>query len=606
MLSNGRKYIIPCQSRFSRQSINEIAKEEYKRISNTIKKSLDSNRMSITDERAKQAFPELEKMIHDLYSKPLPPKLNRRARREYKKIKRLQKLLHRRPDVIIRRVDKGEGFYFGNKSMLENKTEEYMNKTEAYEELTNGRCPLADILHTTEAVLDYLLKKKAITKDQRDKLLPNLNTLELAHLYTLPKVHKPQLSIRPIISALHAPVTFLSKYLNDLLAPIYLQEARDITFINSIDATRKLEKYAEDGYLKPTTKFMTGDVENLYSMIPREGGINALIRFLEKHSKYQRIGPFTIDMILKMARLILDTNYFAYENKYYHQKRGGAMGSAFTQVYANIYMLEWEQKLIQHQSSKNEIYGRYIDDIFMTVNEPYDDILFELEKLQNEDLNIKINSTVNDTVNFLDITISNTNGQLKTFIYHKPSADPYYLPYTSDHPHRIHRNIPYTALIRAARLCTNLHDFHLERLRIEVSLLLNNYPPKFILNQFLRFFQVHKADTLITRFDTKVYDELHHTLLYQPSQRELELKQTKTDPVLFPPALQPKTWNPRMMYLRHRFESGPISTFSQALKRWWKKHYQYPGSAANHLQLRLIPKTNRTLQNFLIRKKLRF
>ena len=239
----------------------------------------------------------------------------------------------------------------------------------------------------------------------------------------------------------------------------------------------------------------------------------------------------------------------------------------------------------------------------MTVNEPYDDLLFELEKLQTEDPNIKINSTINDTANFLDITTSNTNGQLKTFIYHKPSADPYYLPYTSDHPHRIHRNIPYTALIRAARLCTNLNDFHLERLRIQVSLLLNNYPPKFITNQFLRFFQVNKADTLITRFDEKVYHELHHKLLYQPSKRELELKQTKTDPVLFPPALKQTPWNPRMMHLRHRFESGPLSTFSQHLRTWWKKHYQYPGSAANRIQLRLIPKTNRTLQNFLIRKK---
>lgn len=95
-------------------------------------------------------------------------------------------------------------------------------------------------------------------------------------------------------------------------------------------------------------------------MIPRVGGLNALMRFLEKHSKDHKIGPFTIDMILKMARLILDTNYFVYQNKYYQQKRGGAMGSAFTQVFANIYMLEWEQEIIQYQASKHEIYGRYV------------------------------------------------------------------------------------------------------------------------------------------------------------------------------------------------------------------------------------------------------
>jgi hypothetical protein len=101
----------------------------------------------------------------------------------------------------------------------------------------------------------------------------------------------------------------------------------------------------------------------------------------------------------------------------------------------------------------------------------------------------------------LDVTIINKNGQLKTCVYHKPTAEPYYLPYTSDHPHKYHRNIPYSALIRAAHLCSNVHDFNLERLHIEISLLLGQYPPTFISNQFLRFFQVnqHVYQQLINR-----------------------------------------------------------------------------------------------------------
>jgi len=63
---------------------------------------------------------------------------------------------------------------------------------------------------------------------------------------------------------------------------------------------------------------------------------------------------------MKMARLILDTNCFAYQNKYYRQIHGGAMGSAFTQVLANIYMLEWEQELIQYQQTHQGIYGRFV------------------------------------------------------------------------------------------------------------------------------------------------------------------------------------------------------------------------------------------------------
>src|SRR5271156_5441881 len=100
----------------------------------------------------------------------------------------------------------------------------------------------------------------------------------------------------------------------------------------------------------------------------------------------------------------------------------------------------------------------------------------ELEQANNKDINIKINYTINTSVDFLDITIMNENSQLKTSIYHKPTAEPYILPYTSDHPHHIRRNIPYAALLRAARICSNVNDFNSERIRIDVSLLLNNYP----------------------------------------------------------------------------------------------------------------------------------
>ena len=137
---------------------------------------------------------------------------------------------------------------------------------------------------------------------------------------------------------------------------------RKYTFINDIDVIRKLEKYVANGHMRSNTKFITIDVENLYTMIPREGALAALAGFCIKHSYQGKIGTFTIDHIMKMARLILDTNCFAYNNKYYRQIRGGAMGSAFTQVLANIYMFEWEQDLIQHQQRHQGIYGRLATD----------------------------------------------------------------------------------------------------------------------------------------------------------------------------------------------------------------------------------------------------
>lgn len=71
---------------------------------------------------------------------------------------------------------------------------------------------------------------------------------------------------------------------------------------------------------------------------------------------------------MKIARLILDTNTFVDNDKYYRQIRGGAMDSAFTQVLANIYMYQWEQDLIAHQAANSEIFERYLYDILMTTN----------------------------------------------------------------------------------------------------------------------------------------------------------------------------------------------------------------------------------------------
>lgn len=202
--------MMPCQSRFSRKSIDDIVKLVHDRMSATIKKCLGDNRMSITDERAKQAFSELESIIRELYSKELSPRLHRRARHEYRAVKRLQQLLRQRPDIIICQMDKTPGFYIGNTSTIGAKVQEYMATTKAYQEITDGHCPLADNLRATQTLLNYLFSQRAITKEQHNKLLPDLNQLELAHLHALPKVHKVKLFSFILLSSIYTFFCFFT------------------------------------------------------------------------------------------------------------------------------------------------------------------------------------------------------------------------------------------------------------------------------------------------------------------------------------------------------------------------------------------------------------
>ena len=116
----------------------------------------------------------------------------------------------------------------------------------------------------------------------------------------------------------------------------------------------------------------------------------------------------------------------------------------------------------------------------MTTNRPIEEINVELHKAKKKDMNINIESTTNTSVHFLDVIITNGNGQLRTSIFHKPTTEPYILPYTSNHPHHVRRNIPYAALLCAARICSHVNDFNSEYIRIDMSSLLNHYPPNFI------------------------------------------------------------------------------------------------------------------------------
>ncbi|CAF4639698.1 unnamed protein product, partial [Rotaria sp. Silwood2] len=219
MFINGLKYIIPCQSRLYRKSIEQLVTEQYQSI-------------STTDERTKQTFQALEYLLHDLYSKPLTKKLTIRAQREYKIVKSIQHILRQRSDIVIRPTDKSKVFYIGKATDFGRKAEEYMLKTEAYQEITNGRCPVVYNLHAVQTLLDYLETRHVLTKQQRKNISPNMNKLELGHYHGLPKPHKSGTPLRPIVACIHAPVTLVSKFLNDLLAPIYLKIARETTFIN--------------------------------------------------------------------------------------------------------------------------------------------------------------------------------------------------------------------------------------------------------------------------------------------------------------------------------------------------------------------------------------
>ncbi|CAF1686698.1 unnamed protein product, partial [Adineta ricciae] len=70
----------------------------------------------------------------------------------------------------------------------------------------------------------------------------------------------------------------------------------------------------------------------LYTMIPQIEGVLTL----------KQINNFKVEAIIRLARFVMQNNYFSYNHQFYHQIRGGPMGSPLTITIANCYVFFFE------------------------------------------------------------------------------------------------------------------------------------------------------------------------------------------------------------------------------------------------------------------------
>ena len=145
--------------------------------------------------------------------------------------------------------------------------------------------------------------------------------------------------------------------LDKLIRPLFDQYVKQTTIIDGVHLIRRLHKYVSLGLLKPSTYLCTFDITDLYTMLPQKEAIDILKIFLLQFG-HTHVRHMTIDAIESLAHIVLTENVFTYNDKYYRQIKGGAMGSPFTLTLANIFMWHWEQKLVEKQKSSNELSGR--------------------------------------------------------------------------------------------------------------------------------------------------------------------------------------------------------------------------------------------------------
>ena len=252
--------------------------------------------------------------------------------------------------------------------------------------------------------------------------------------------------------------------------------------------------FVHDVISLPQVSYMCSyDVVSLYTNIPIELAIEICLSKL--YSEKETVKGLTKENMKKLLNYCLKQNHFAFDDRFYDQIDGVAMGSPLGPTIANIFMSNFEEKVFDSYEGNLPIfYRRYIDDVFAVFND-YDDCQLFLEYMNNQNDNIKftLETENEDCLPFLDVMITREcDGSVSTSVYRKPNFSGLVMQYDSFVPAYYKKSLVNGLIHRAWKICSSIDLFHQELTKIKQLLLPNGFPLKFVNRQIHQFLQKKK------------------------------------------------------------------------------------------------------------------
>ena len=222
----------------------------------------------------------------------------------------------------------------------------------------------------------------------------------------------------------------LSKHLATLHGPLVGNNERHIR-----DSRHFVEKL-KDLSISDSECMVSFDVKALFTSIPVPEAINAVQRALLFNSSWRDRTSLSYHNICRLLEFVLTTTYFTFNDKFYQQNFGCAMGSPVSPVVANIYMEDYEEWALMPELITPRIWYRYVDDTFSVIER--DNVERFHQYLNGVNPHMQFTREMENTnaeLPFLDVLVHRTReGGCTTSVYRKPTHTGQFLQWTSHHP----------------------------------------------------------------------------------------------------------------------------------------------------------------------------
>ena len=402
--------------------------------------------------------------------------------------------LKRRDDIVVTRPDKGSGVVVLDKDeYLRLLAEASVNNVTKFRIVDPNRpkCRGRPPKH-----YHPLLQKEKELESLVRRILPTAvaesvrpSGSRLAHLYGLPKTHKKELAMRPILSATQTYNYALAKWLDDKLKPLATNQYMISDTFGFVNEVHELVINNED-------ILVSYDVSSLFTNVPLEETIELLAdkAFINNwFNETYHLNLNKLDLV-DLLRAATKDQLFTFNGQLYEQTDGVAMGSPLGPLLANAFMCSIEDTL-EHEGKMPKYYKRFVDDTLtiMPNKASADNFLDNLNQCHSS-IKFTMETESNGMLPFLGTQLLNKHTHVETKVYVKPTNTGLLLHYKSHVDDRYKRGLLKTMLDRAFRLSSNWSYFSEECDRLKLVFSRLKYPDNLVNSTISRFVAAKASD----------------------------------------------------------------------------------------------------------------
>ena len=169
----------------------------------------------------------------------------------------------------------------------------------------------------------------------------------------LPKIHKRDISLRPIMSGRGSINYEVAKELSRILRPLVGSSPHHIK--NTGDFVQQFKGIT----LQLIESIVSYDVSAPFTSVPIDPAINIIRRKLEMDQELHLRKPMKVEQIISLLVFCLKTTYFQFQGRFLEQLQGTAMGSPISPIVTNLYIEDFKNKAISTAEHPHE-FGRGI------------------------------------------------------------------------------------------------------------------------------------------------------------------------------------------------------------------------------------------------------